>query len=404
MQRLILYFLLIFFQAGTLFAQPDYMQVTIQPQNTEAGQVVAGNPVVTVYDSDDNPVGAGTNVNVTLNKHSFAGSSTLTVATDDNGRAVFSNLVIDTAANNYQLTFSSGSLSDVASNNFNVTSAAPDYMSITTQPGDTIQGYPVAGFPTVTVYDTYGNPVQNIEITVTVNKNSLNGTLTETTNSNGTALFNNLIIDVFDTGYELTFDADDTDAPGVANVTSTTFEIFEEQATITTINQPVNSVVSYPLEGDNVIQGPAVLVKNMSGDSLQGINIIAELSGGSFGSSSIDTITTDSDGIAVFDSLLINNPGTGYQIIFSTGTNAVADEISTTFDVLSESGVLILNQQPEESIEAYPVEGPPTIYLEDGGSPIIGTDVTAYLSKNSFSAESKLTVTTDNSGIAVFDS
>ncbi len=404
MQRLILYFLLIFFQAGTLFAQPDYMQVTTQPQNTEAGQVVAGNPVVTVYDSDDNPVGAGTNVNVTLNKHSFAGSSTLTVATDDNGRAVFSNLVIDTAANNYQLTFSSGSLSDVASNNFNVTSAAPDYMSITTQPGDTIQGYPVAGFPTVTVYDTYGNPVQNIEITVTVNKNSLNGTLTETTNSNGTALFNNLIIDVFDTGYELTFDADDTDAPGVANVTSTTFEIFEEQATITTINQPVNSVVSYPLEGDNVIQGPAVLVKNMSGDSLQGINIIAELSGGSFGSSSIDTITTDSDGIAVFDSLLINNPGTGYQIIFSTGTNAVADEISTTFDVLSESGVLILNQQPEESIEAYPVEGPPTIYLEDGGSPIIGTDVTAYLSKNSFSAESKLTVTTDNSGIAVFDS
>lgn len=276
-------------------------------------------------------------------------------------------------------------------------------MQITTQPGDTLQGDPLAGPPAVTLYDGSDNPVEGVDVTVSVNKNSLNGTLTRTTNTQGRAVFDDLTIDVYDSGYSLTFEADDGAAPAVSNVTSNSFQIFEEQATLTISNQPAEAVVERPVEGTNVVEGPVVTVEDMSGSPLSGVNITARLSGGDFADSSTVTVASDDSGRAVFDSLFISTPATGYQVVFATGTQTVAGVTSNAFDVVAASGKITFDRQPRESIEGYPVDGPPAIYLEDGGSPLSGVDVTAYLDKQGFTTDSQQTVTTDGTGKAVFD-
>ena len=191
-------------------------------------------------------------------------------------------------------------------------------MQVTTQPGDTLQGDPLAGPPAVTLYDGSDNPVEGVDVTVSLNKKSLSGTLTQTTNANGKAVFDDLSIDVYDTGYTLTFDADDGAAPDVSNVTSNNFEIFEEQAALTITNQPAESVVASPVEGANVVAGPVVRVEDMSGNPLSGVDITGQLAGGDFADSSTVTLTSNDSGRVVFDSLFVSPAAAGYQIVFTT--------------------------------------------------------------------------------------
>ena len=86
-----------------------------------------------------------------------------------------------------------------------------DHMVVSTQPTQTVSGQPIAGYPAVEVRDASNDPVgTGTEVTVTNNKSSLTGasTLTTTTNASGTATFDNLIQEIADTGYQLTFSSD----------------------------------------------------------------------------------------------------------------------------------------------------------------------------------------------------
>ncbi len=382
------------------------MLVTTQPQETEAGQFVAGNPVVTLYDIGDNPVN-GVDITISEVGGYSIDAGTYTVTTDINGEADFSDLVIEQAGN-YTLSFDADDgaapgVPNVTSDAFDVIPGAPDHLSVLVQPGDTIQNRPLSGPVSVALYDAFNNGIPSVDITATINKNTLNGTTTVTTNSSGVAGFSTISVDVGDTGYELTFDANDVDAPGVPDVTSNTFEIFTELGTLTITNQPVNSVVGNPIEGTDVINSPAVLLENMSGNPISGASITAYLSGGNFDGASTVTVQTDASGYAYFDALIINSIDAGYQITYSTGTNSVANATTNTFDVLASTGTMTLTQQPTESIEGIAVDGPPTVYIENSGSPISGVDITAFISKNSFNGTSQVTVQTNGSGLAVFD-
>ncbi len=382
------------------------MLVTTQPQETEAGLAVAGSPVVTLYDIGDNPV-AGVDITVTETGGYSIDAGTYTVTTDINGEAEFADLIIEQAGN-YTFSFDADDgaapgVPNINSNAFDVVPAAPDHMAVIIQPGDTIQNRPVSGPVSVALYDAFNNGVPSVDITATINKNTLNGTTTVTTNASGIAEFSTISVDLDDTGYELTFDASDVDAPGVLNINSNSFEIFEELGTLTISNQPVNSVENKAVEGANVIDGPTILLENMSGNPISGASITAYLVGGSFDGASTVTLQTDASGYACFDALIVNSAGAGYQITYSTGTNSVANATTNTFDVLASSGTMTLTQQPVESIEGIAVDGPPTVYLENSGSPISGVDVTAFISKNSFNGTSQVTVQTNGSGLAVFD-
>ena len=205
------------------------MVVSTQPTQTVSGQPIAGYPAVEVRDASNDPVGTGTEVTVTINKSSLTGASTLTTTTNASGTATFDNLIQEIADTGYQLTFSSDGLTDATSDEFEVVPAAPYNMTITQQPENTLQERAIAGPPTVTLFDEFGNTITGVDITVSLNQNSFSGgDYTIATNGNGEAIFSNLTLDVFASGYEITFNAD---ASGVADITSDPFEIYEEQYT-----------------------------------------------------------------------------------------------------------------------------------------------------------------------------
>jgi len=266
MHRILPIIILLIIKVSLLYGQADNMVVSTQPTQTVSMQPIAGHPAVEVRDASNDPVGAGTEVTVTINKSSFAGASTLSATTDASGVATFDNLILEMADTEYQLTFSSDGLADVTSDGFDVIPASPNYMVITQQPENTLQERSIAGTPTVVLYDGFNNAISGVDITAIINKNgfAVGSTETVTTNSSGEAIFSNLIINVFDTGYEITFDADDTDAAGVVDITSDPFEIYEEQYTISIQNQPIHSVADYPIEGTEIINPIRVRVADMA--------------------------------------------------------------------------------------------------------------------------------------------
>lgn len=79
--------------------------VTVEPQDTEAGESIGGPPTVRVDDQDGNPM-SGVQVTAFLNQNSFTPGSVTVETTDENGLAVFDSLVIETVAVGYQLEFS----------------------------------------------------------------------------------------------------------------------------------------------------------------------------------------------------------------------------------------------------------------------------------------------------------
>lgn len=209
---------------NVLASDPASMSVTIQPNNTVAGNVVQGPPSVTIVDAFNNPV-SGINITVSLNQNSF-NSGTATVASNANGLAEYSDLVITTAATAYQIIFNADAVgvNNINSNNFNITAAAANSMSITTQPGTSTAGVALSPNPVVRVQDIHGNPKSGVDVTATLNKNSFGAgsTTIVTSNSSGEAVFNNLKINSTDTGYEVTFSA-----TSLTSVTTTPFEVIQ---------------------------------------------------------------------------------------------------------------------------------------------------------------------------------
>lgn len=379
------------------------MVVSTQPTETVAGQVIVGNPAVLVRDASNDPVGAGTEVTVAINKSFFTGASTLSATTDASGIATFSNLILETADTGYELTFSSSGIPDVTSDAFEVIPADPDYLTITQQPQNTLQGRVIKGFPTVTLYDEFDNTIAGIAITVSLSKSNFTAgsTLTATTNLSGKAVFSNLAIATYDTGYTITFDADDAEAASVAVVTSNSFEIYEEKFTITIQNQPIHSVEGYTLEAADIVNPIRVRVANMADVPVASGTINVALSKGSFAAGST-TSASISGGIAIFNNLVIDDADTDYQLIFSNPSVYIADVPSNAFNVATEGATMSMSINTTESIEGIALYGPPTLHVEDSGTPQVGVEITAYLSKNDFTGLSTITSTTNASGLAEF--
>ncbi|NLI70327.1 MAG: hypothetical protein GX364_05660 [Firmicutes bacterium] len=92
----------------------------------------------------------------------------------------------------------------------------PEYLEIIVHPSETVAGEAIDPAPAVQVCDEFGNSVEEagIEVTVTLDGGDFaSGSDTETTvtDTNGKAEFNDLVIEKADTGYELTFSAEDLD-------------------------------------------------------------------------------------------------------------------------------------------------------------------------------------------------
>jgi len=224
-------FLALAWSASAWGQVPGSISITTQPEQTVAGQTLRpnGGPVVEVRDTLSAPM-EGVEVTVVLNGGSLA-SGTTSVETGEDGRATFSDLVIQTAQADYSLTFTAGTRT-VTSADFPVLPAAPKTATLSTSPADTVYGSPIEGAPTVTLTDAFNNVVRNgVNITASLNGAALRAasTITVATGANGQAVFDNLVPRAAGTGFTLTFN---TAAGGVPDVTSDPFQVTPLELTV----------------------------------------------------------------------------------------------------------------------------------------------------------------------------
>jgi PKD repeat protein len=406
-----------------------FMTIPVQPSETVAGQTIAGPPTVRLA-TELNQGQEGIDITVYVNQNSFtSGIETQTVTTDAQGYATFDQLVIGTAATGYQLIFDAdiSGVVNITSGAFNVVNGSPHSMTVSSQPLDTEDGAVIAGPPAVTVYDEFGNTLSGVSVTVaeTGGYSFPGGTLSQTTNASGVATFNDLLMQEIG-NYSLTFSV-----TGIADEISNTFRVFsgnvynrfkgashsgfntdviddvrlgQQPTRIEILMQPQETISGDAIEGP-----PLVVVYDEVDNPVEGITMnvyIAGAGGPIFAGGSITDITTDINGEAEFDLLLVELTGTFTLRFEAEGFDGIVpDALSQSFDVVDPLLQMQITEQPAETVAGQAIVGPPTVRLTTTGTvqqPFAGVGVTAYINQNSFISGTQ-TVLTNDQGYAIFD-
>jgi 5-hydroxyisourate hydrolase-like protein (transthyretin family) len=369
-----------------------------QPQLTIAGEYINGPPSVKLETPGGTPISGGT-IYASLNQSDFTAESVVSATTNSSGIATFDSLVIDDANTGYEITFSSNSSGIAPSTSASFEIVAPlGSIEVSQQPLETVNGEAIAGPPTITITETNGDPWggNEVDITVSVNKNGFSsGTLTKTT-TGGSATFDNLILNSIDNDYQLTFSTDISER--IPAETTDSFDVVAVTGQMNVTLQPSETVAGDPINGP-----PTVKLTNLSGNPVQGVDITASLNKNSFNGGSTTTVTTNSNGEAIFNNLMVDVFDTGYEITFSSEASGVADVTSNPFEVTDATLSMSVTTQPQQTVAGDTVEGYPAVTVSNGGGGVENVVVTASVNKNNFDGTSTLTATTDASGVAIFD-
>lgn len=179
-------------------APPQYMVLTTQPSETAtAGQAFSTQPVIQIFDEFDNLT---TNNNATLVTatavNGSAGLQGTTTLTASSGVVTFSNLAYN-IAETISLNFNGNNLTSIGSNDITISPAAAAKLLFTFTPSAANRQAPVDPPVKVQIADTFNNFVSQSGTDITLTKNSgsgnVSGTLTVATDTNGEALFDNVI-------------------------------------------------------------------------------------------------------------------------------------------------------------------------------------------------------------------
>lgn len=188
---------------------PSQLRIESQPVDATAGQKLVSNDNGNIALVVLNARGQGlVDVKVTAelipeqqSTTTFADQSTVSVTTDEDGRAVFENLIVNRSGR-YRIKFRVPENIEAQSDAFTVDSADPSNVKITTQPSNSDTGVVIDDPPTVQVRDEFGNFSRNVEITAELvledGESSIRfadgSTVTVRTGADGKAVFNNLIV------------------------------------------------------------------------------------------------------------------------------------------------------------------------------------------------------------------
>ncbi len=224
----------------------------------------------------------------------------------------------------------------------------PTQLSYTIQPSNTFAGSAINPAIIVQLLDTFYNPVKMPNKSISLSFNSfapgatLSGTLTQLTNSNGEATFNDIIIDKTYSGYSL-----QATTPIILSYTkvSNNFDI-----TADTLSKLIFSMQPSTAKAGDVIL-PAIKVEiqdsnnNVISSASNNITItIQNNPGGSIlsGTTSINAI----NGVATFTDLSLNKTGVNYTLSAqSGGLNITSDNFNITPGTPSK---LVFSAQPQD--------------------------------------------------------
>lgn len=173
--------------------------------------------------------------------------------------------------------------------------------------------------------------------------------------------------------------------------------------------QPGDTFVPVHLGQSNVIApGPVVRVLDASGQPVRwGVEVTAALSPHGFAEGAVTAATSDIDGYARFDGLMLDTAAAEYRITFSAdGLDAVESAVFAGVAV-PEAEVLVLENQPANQwTSGEPVRILPPVRVRAelaDGTPLPFIEVTLNLSPHPFAVGSETTVITGANGVARFE-
>src|SRR5881396_1300308 len=269
-------------------------------QSAPAGSAVPTPPAVVLRDQFDNAV-PGVAVTFAVAAGSGSVNPTTPVTTGADGIAAVTSWTLGTTAGANRLTATasgSGITGNPLSFTATGTAGAAARLAMATQPSGTVQsGVIFPQQPVVQLEDASGNPVSQGGTTVTAaiasGGGTLGGTATATTNAAGTAVFTNLSIIGTVGPRTLGFSA-----TGFTGVTSATVDVTAGAATQIAVNAGDQQTAT---TGTAVAVPPSVIVKDASGNPVQGVAVtFAEAGGG--GSITGANQITNASGIATVGS------------------------------------------------------------------------------------------------------
>jgi len=300
----------------------DRLIVTTQPSNAEANAAISPAVVVAAQDGNGNTDTTFTgNVGAAIASGGGATGGTTSVAAVA-GVATFSNLNVTTVGAK-TLDFTATGLTPATSGSFTITA---DRLIVTTQPTTTVAGAAIATI-TVAAQDGAGNTDTTFTANVTAGLTTGTGTLSGTTivaAVAGVASFSTLSINLIGVDKELTFTA-----TGLTAAVSNAF----------TINPDADDEVRFVQEPTNAQTGvaisPAITVEiiDQFGNRTASTASVMLVIGANPGSSTLTGggATAALAGLATFATVSLNNAGTGYTLVASSG--ALTTDTSATFNV-----------------------------------------------------------------------
>ena len=206
-------------------------------------------------------------------------------------------------------------------------SANPSTLTFQVQPAAaTLVGESIAPSVQVAILDAGGNVVTNATnaVTVAISTNPGGGGLSGTTivnASNGVATFSDLAIDQPGTGYVLT-----ASSPNLSTATSTAFNITVPLAfTVQPSGSELGSAITPAVEV-SIVDAAGNVVPSATDTVSIGIAMSPNPGATLSGSTTVAAV----NGVATFDSLLIDKSGEGFTLSASVGSTTVASE---AFDV-----------------------------------------------------------------------
>jgi hypothetical protein len=343
---------------------PTNISYSQQPSNAVAGVTIAPAVTVMLFDGFGNPV-SGQNVTLSLSTGVGVLSGTVTQATDGVGVATFPDLSINLVGGK-NLTATAGALT-VISNPFTITVSAPAIITFAQQPSNATAGVTIAPAVTVSLTDTFGNPIigQNVTLTLSTGTGVLSGTLTQTTDGVGVATFPDLSINLI----------------GVKNITATAsaLNVISNPFTITSASA---SNISYSQQPTDAVAGatiaPAVTVTILDGlgNPVSGANVTLSLTTGTGVLGGTVTQMTDGAGVATFPDLNINLIGSKNLTATSGALTVVSNPFIITAPTGSGSGLVIVSGNPQQTATSTAFALPMIVRVTDTfGNPVAGETV-----------------------------
>lgn len=255
---------------------------------------------------------------------------------------------------------------------------------------------------TVQVVDQFNNPVSGtFNVSMAIGNNpggaTLSGGNSIPTNPSGLATFNSLILSKGGVGYTLVATSNGLPNP------SATSAAFDQAAQLVFIQQPSSGPANQTIAPPITVQVQDQLGNNINSSSF---SVVIAIGPGSPAGmlSGTTTRTTNSNGLATFDDLSINNQGVGFTLVVSTGT---LSKTSAAFNQTAVATKVAFVQQPTSGPAGVDITPPITVQVEDASNnPVAGSySITVALGNNPTGATLSGTLTrpTNSNGLATFD-